>query len=184
MTIYAYNVLDGDITTVAAPRVPTVDDFGGASYINEAGYPVPSPPDVVPAEAINQMIRSLAGVLLTAPKASFTLTRATGAATLVGFSSINTALVTGDLTAEVADPMSAGENVLVVKWLKGQLPAAVNAPQATIVGKLRAGLVPSVGAFIGATYAGITVSVQTAAGAASTAFTVRVDCDGEGNFGA
>lgn len=181
MTLPTYNVLDGDGSS-NAPRVPVVADFGGNQYVNDAAFS-PKPPEQIPAEGVNQLINSAVGACATAPKATFTVSRSGSTLTLLGFRSCNTRLTSDDIGLVLADPLSTGENGLVIRWAKGQIPQAANAPSANIISRTRSGLDANVASYVDSTYAGVVVKVNASDGSASTAFTVRVDCDGEGAFG-
>lgn len=176
-----YNVLDGNALELAAPRVPVIADYGGNTYINDPAA-LPEPPDQIPAEGINQLINTAVGAANMMPKASFLVSRSASTLTLLGFRSCNTALTSAEVNLVLSDPLTVGENVLVIRWTKGQLPEAVTAPKVTMVARGRSLLTPFVASYIDATYAGITVAVDNG-GSASTAFTVQVECDGEGAFG-
>jgi hypothetical protein len=181
MPLPTYNVLDGSVLELAAPRVPVIADFGGNAYINDPKFP-PEPPDQIPAEGVNQLVNAAVAACAMMKKASFTVSRSASTLTLLGFRACNVTLAAGDVSLVLADPLTVGENVLVIRWAKGQLPAAVTAPSATIVSRGRNQLTAKVASYVDGTYAGITVAVDNA-GSASTAFTVQVECDGEGAFG-
>lgn len=158
-------VFDGDPDNGIAPRRPTVDDLGGASFEDDPTMP-PVPPHEKGARAENQQERVLAGVCQTAFALAVLVEFSDGAPVLAGFASPSTRLQTGDFT--ITDN---GDGDTTIEWPAGMLPERVVGPLLTLNGDVE---IDRQRAILGAD--GLSVRVVTKLGSTGTdcAFTVFI----------
>jgi len=185
MSTPEYCTLDGDPGTSVQPYVPTVDDMGGAAFVDDDVDP-PEPEENVMARDVNQMQELLVRACRMMPKASFMVRYAsTGTLTLLGFKSSNDLFLSSQVT------LTAGTNAFTIRWPLAKLPIASVSAQATPShlsvydsGAAELDRFFRVRQSVDATYAYVTLAMFSTGTVQGSAFTGRIDVDGEGTFGA
>ncbi len=123
MTAPTYFVFDGDSGSGVIPRVPSLDDLGGASYVNDATYP-PTSGDPN-ADDFNQQQRVLAALArLSEVAAVEILFNATPAPTLSGLWAANSTLA----AAGISLVAGASNSYVDIQFPRNSLPTAARLP--------------------------------------------------------
>lgn len=119
MTAPKYFVFDGDpdADPPIPPRVPSVDDLGGAEFEDDAANP-PDPLVFPSAHDWNQKTEVLAGLANTSFKLGIAVSFSGGTPSVSGFQQVGTRLTTGLLT--VTDNGTAGDTTIT--WPADYLP--------------------------------------------------------------
>lgn len=166
-----YCVLDGDPANGIAPRNPTVDDMGGAQFVDDDVYP-PKENEQVTCGDINQMEKLLVRACRMMPAASFWVRKTGANATLLGFKSQSDSLAISDVVVA-----GSGTDVFSIRIPLGRIRQGVVPPTAQLVatGDYAAQDALIVSQEVTSTYCYIWVR-------GTTNFTARVDTDGEGEF--
>jgi hypothetical protein len=173
-----YCTLDGDVSSSVIPFRPGVANVGGAAHVNDDEYP-PIPPHDVTAEAINQQENLIVRACRMMPAASFWVRNVAGTVTLLGFKSCNDHFSAGDLT------ITSVLGALIIAWPNGKLPAGTVPPAAQlVVGAALAVGPPQTTQTHTSSTSAIEVQILDYSSTPVGTYTVRVDCDGEGAFGA
>lgn len=166
-----YCVLDGDPANGVLPRNPTVDDMGGAAFVDDDVYP-PKETEQVTSGDINQMEKLLVRACRMTPAASFWVRKTGANAELLGFKSQSDSL-------EVTDVVVAGSgtDVFSIRIPSGRVRQGAVPPTTQLVA---AGNYAAQDALI--VYQEMTNSYCYIWVRGATNFTARVDMDGEGDF--
>lgn len=180
-----YCTLDGDPGTSVQPYIPTVDDMGGAAFVDDDIDP-PEPEENVMARDINQMQELLVRACRMMPKASFEVryNNVTPTLTLLGFKSCNGLFLSSQVT------LTQISNGFTAKWPIELLPVAIVGPMISVSylsvldgasNEIEGHAIVSQS--VDATYAYVSVElVSSEASTGDLAVTCRVDIDGEGTF--
>jgi len=185
MSTPEYCTLDGDPGTSVHPYVPTVDDMGGAAFVDDDVDP-PEPEENVMSRDINQMQELLVRACKMMPKASFEVRyTSAGVLEIFGFKSCNSLFLSSQIILTPSSPYGFS-----LKWPRYLLPVGVVGPLITPSyayvldsGSADLSFWMRVQQSTDVTYAYATVVFMTLGGSpVTTAFTGRIDVDGEGNF--
>jgi hypothetical protein len=126
MTAPAYFVFDGDPTNGVVPRVPSVDDLGGANWVDDDTHP-PNPEMDMSALDENQNELVLAGLARTAFVLCITVGFNAGAPVLQGMETVGSLLLSGDITLT-----DNGAGDTTISWPANKIPARTCGPLLTI----------------------------------------------------
>jgi hypothetical protein len=181
-----YCTLDGDPGTSVQPYVPTVDDMGGAAFVDDDVDP-PEPEENVMSRDINQMQELLVRACRMIPKASFHVryVSATSTITLIGFKSSNNLFLSSQVT------LTAGTNAFTIRWPLRLLPTATTGSVVTpsAIESFNSGddqvpVMVRATQYVDANYAYVVITLLSASTNAISysRFTGRIDVDGEGTF--
>jgi hypothetical protein len=170
-----YCVFDGDPLHSVVPIVPTVDEMGGAAFVDDDVFP-PIEEENVMARDINQMQELLVRACRMIPKASFWVRKVTTVCTLLGFRSVNDLFLSSHVT------VSESSGILTIRWPIARLPVATMPPMVSLINNSTMEVsAPVVCQSVDSTYGYARVTVMNSASLLDT-FTVRVDVDGSGTF--
>jgi len=178
MTTPTFCTFDGDPLNAVYPARPTVDEMGGAAFVDDDLYP-PVPEQNVTAADVNEMQNLLTRACRMIPTASFWVRKNGATMTLLGFKSCNDLLLNTDISVS-----TDGGNNMIIQWPRHKLPAGVVPPMVCLVSSsAKAYGTPNVRQTVDSTYQYVVAAIEAIAGGNATVFTLRIDVDGEGTFG-
>jgi hypothetical protein len=173
-----YCVLDGDPANNIAPRNPTVDDMGGAEFVDDDVYP-PKETEQVTAGDVNQMEKLLVRACRMMPAASFWVSKINSTATLLGFKSQSDSLQQASILV-TADTGAITIRFPLRKIRQGVVPPLLTFTRTNITSPAFASAVLSQS--VDSTYCYVTARAADSTNAVLTSFSARIDIDGEGEF--
>jgi hypothetical protein len=126
MTAPLYFVFDGDPDNGVVPRIPSVDDLGGAEFKNDLIEP-PDPGEFPMAEDENQQELVLAALARVATMLNVSVAFVGGNPQISGFETVGTQLVSSGITLT-----DNGPGDTTISWAANLLPPRECGPSLTL----------------------------------------------------